>query len=56
MVRACASCRPDKNTLDQQLGKTDFVEVRRLELERYLCKLAAHPVVGRSEVGAVWRG
>ncbi|EFN57618.1 hypothetical protein CHLNCDRAFT_142705 [Chlorella variabilis] len=41
--------RPDKNTLDQQLGKTDFVEVRRLELERYLCKLAAHPVVGRSE-------
>jgi hypothetical protein len=42
--------RPDKNTLDHQLGKTDFVEVRRLELERYLRKLAAHPVVGQSEV------
>lgn len=41
--------RPDKNTLDQQLGKSDFVEVRRLELERYLRKLAAHPVVGQGE-------
>ena len=45
--------RPDKNTLDQQLGKSDFVELRRLELERYLRKLAAHPVVGRSEA-RVW--
>ncbi|KAL4447991.1 hypothetical protein ABPG75_005210 [Micractinium tetrahymenae] len=41
--------RPDKNTLDQQLGKSDFVELRRAELERYLRKLAAHPVVGRAE-------
>lgn len=41
--------RPDKNTLDQQLGKSDFVELRRAELERYLRKLAAHPVVGRGE-------
>ncbi|PSC68192.1 sorting nexin 2A [Micractinium conductrix] len=41
--------RPDKNTLDQQLGKSDFVESRRAELERYLRKLAAHPVVGRCE-------
>ena len=43
--------RPDKNTLDQQLGKSDFVELRRADLERYLRKLAAHPVVGASEVG-----
>lgn len=41
--------RPDKNTLDQQLGKSDFVELRRAELERYLRKLAAHPVVARGE-------
>lgn len=47
--------RPDKNTLDQQLGKSDFVELRRAELERYLRKLAAHPVVGASEVGG-WAG
>lgn len=47
--------RPDKNTLDQQLGKSDFVELRRAELERYLRKLAAHPVVGASEVGG-WVG
>ncbi|PRW57356.1 sorting nexin 2B [Chlorella sorokiniana] len=41
--------RPDKNTLDQQLGKSDFVELRRADLERYLRKLAVHPVVGASE-------
>lgn len=48
--------RPDKNTLDQQLGKSDFVELRRADLERYLRKLAAHPVVGASEVGGLGRG
>jgi hypothetical protein len=47
---APSACRPDKNTLDQQLGKNDFVELRRAELERYLRKLAAHPVVGPAEV------
>lgn len=46
----CAGCSPDKNTLDQQLGKSDFVELRRMELERYLRKLAAHPVVVQAEV------
>lgn len=49
----CAGCSPDKNTLDQQLGKSDFVELRRVELERYLRKLAAHPVVGQAEVRCV---
>lgn len=47
---------PDKNTLDQQLGKSDFVELRRAELERYLRKLAAHPVVARGEVRRIWGG
>ena len=36
----------------RRLGKSDFVELRRAELERYVRRLLKHPVVGRSEVGA----
>lgn len=33
------------------MGKKDFIETRRGDLERYLNRLAHHPAVGRSEVG-----
>ena len=45
--------RPDKGALDgAAAGRTEneFVESRRIDLERYLRTLAAHPVVGSGEV------
>ncbi|RDY11743.1 Sorting nexin 2A, partial [Mucuna pruriens] len=42
--------RPDKSTVESQvMQKQEFVEQRRLALEKYLGKLGAHPVIGRSE-------
>ncbi|ONK62630.1 uncharacterized protein A4U43_C07F6170 [Asparagus officinalis] len=42
--------RPDKNTVESQMmQKHEFVEQRRLQLEKYLWRLAVHPVVGKSE-------
>jgi len=42
--------RPDKSTVESQvMQKQEFVEQRRVALEKYLRKLAAHPVIGRSE-------
>ncbi|XP_020202508.1 sorting nexin 2B [Cajanus cajan] len=42
--------RPDKSTVESQVMQTqDFVEQRRAALEKYLRKLAAHPVIRRSE-------
>ncbi|GAB4824150.1 hypothetical protein N2152v2_011196 [Parachlorella kessleri] len=55
--------RPDKNSLEGQvwppsvrllrgiakMGKKDFIETRRTDLDRYLNKLAQHPAVGRCE-------
>lgn len=42
--------RPDKGVVDGQVMQTgQFVEQRRLALEKYLNKLAAHPVIRRSE-------
>lgn len=42
--------RPDKNVVDSQMmQKQEFVEQRRAALEKYLCKLAAHPVIQKSE-------
>ncbi|KAK4273738.1 hypothetical protein QN277_017076 [Acacia crassicarpa] len=42
--------RPDKNTVESQvMQKQEFVEQRRLALEKYLRKLAAHPVIRTSE-------
>ncbi|KAI4306504.1 hypothetical protein L6164_029776 [Bauhinia variegata] len=42
--------RPDKSTVESQvMQKQEFVEQRRLALEKYLKKLAAHPVIRKSE-------
>ncbi|KAL6003059.1 Sorting nexin 2B [Asimina triloba] len=42
--------RPDKNVVESQvMQKQEFVEQRRVALEKYLCKLAAHPEIKKSE-------
>ncbi|XP_064999281.1 sorting nexin 2B-like isoform X1 [Musa acuminata AAA Group] len=42
--------RPDKNLVDSQImQKHEFVEHRRLALEKYLRRLAEHPVIGKSD-------
>ncbi|KAD7480224.1 hypothetical protein R6Q59_008997 [Mikania micrantha] len=42
--------RPDKSVVESQvMQKQEFVEQRRMGLEKYLRKLAAHPVIRRSE-------
>lgn len=42
--------RPDKNLVDSQImQKHKFVEHRRLALEKYLRRLAEHPVIGKSD-------
>ncbi|EFJ49103.1 hypothetical protein VOLCADRAFT_90391 [Volvox carteri f. nagariensis] len=41
--------RPEKNAMEGQRMTDTFVEERRLALERYLNKLARHPVIGASE-------
>ncbi|KAL4576100.1 hypothetical protein LXL04_012188 [Taraxacum kok-saghyz] len=42
--------RPDKSVVEGQvMQKQEFVEQRRMALEKYLRKLAAHPVIRRSE-------
>ena len=42
--------RPEKNPVEGQRASEEFVEVRRVALEKYLNQLAAHPAVVRSEV------
>ncbi|KAG2626840.1 hypothetical protein PVAP13_3KG483508 [Panicum virgatum] len=43
--------RPDKSVLEGQvMQRHDFVSQRCAALQRYLCRLAAHPVVGHSPV------
>lgn len=42
--------RPDKNPVEGQRASVEFVETRRLLLERYLQLLAEHPVLARSQV------
>lgn len=38
--------RPDKSVVENQLmAGRDFMEMRRLDLEKYLQRLAKHPVV-----------
>ena len=38
--------RPDKGVVEGQvMGGKEFVELRRVALERYLRRLAAHPVI-----------
>lgn len=42
--------RPDKNVVESQMmQKQEFVEQRRVALEKYLKKLALHPVIRNSE-------
>ncbi|XP_047333913.1 sorting nexin 2A-like [Impatiens glandulifera] len=42
--------RPDKNVVDSQvMQKQEFVEQRRIALEKYLQRLAAHPVIKNSD-------
>lgn len=42
--------RPDKSVVESQvMQQIEFVEQRRVALERYLRRLAAHPVIRRSE-------
>ncbi|XP_077213375.1 sorting nexin 2A-like [Tasmannia lanceolata] len=42
--------RPDKSIVESQvMQKQEFVEQRRSALEKYLCRLAAHPVIKKSE-------
>ncbi|KAL3683251.1 hypothetical protein R1sor_001273 [Riccia sorocarpa] len=41
--------RPDKSIVESQvMQKAEFIEQRRLALEKYLSRLAAHPVLRRS--------
>ncbi|KAK9866902.1 hypothetical protein WJX84_001593 [Apatococcus fuscideae] len=42
--------RPEKNTMEGQRAQPEFIELRRMALQRYLHQLAAHPVIGLSEV------
>lgn len=42
--------RPEKSTVERQvMQKGEFVEQRRVALEKYLRKLGSHPVIGKSE-------
>ncbi|XP_072959449.1 sorting nexin 2B-like [Typha angustifolia] len=42
--------RPDKSVVESQvMQRNEFVEQRRTALERYLWRLAAHPVIGKSD-------
>ncbi|KAG7949372.1 hypothetical protein I3843_13G059100 [Carya illinoinensis] len=42
--------RPDKSVVESQvMHKQEFVELRRVALEKYLRRLAAHPVIKRSD-------
>ncbi|KAK6927148.1 Sorting nexin Vps5-like, C-terminal, partial [Dillenia turbinata] len=42
--------RPDKNVVESQvMHKQEFVEQRRVALEKYFSRLAAHPVIRKSD-------
>lgn len=42
--------RPEKSSVERKvMQKEEFVEQRRVALEKYLRKLASHPVIGKSE-------
>ncbi|KIY99426.1 hypothetical protein MNEG_8536 [Monoraphidium neglectum] len=41
--------RPEKNAVEGQRMTDAFLEERRAALQRYMQRLAAHPVIGRSE-------
>ncbi|KAI3986918.1 hypothetical protein MKX01_014619 [Papaver californicum] len=42
--------RPDKSVVESRvMEKEEFLEQRRMALEKYLCRLAAHPVIRKSD-------
>lgn len=42
--------RPDKHTVESQvMNKDEFIEQRRIAVEKYLGRLAAHPVIRKSK-------
>ncbi|KAG6521409.1 hypothetical protein ZIOFF_018526 [Zingiber officinale] len=46
----CIPPRPDKSVVESQvMQKNEFVEQRRSALEKYLWRLAEHPVIGMSD-------
>ncbi len=45
--------RPEKNAVEGQRMSDAFVEERRASLQKYLQKLAAHPVIGPSEASKI---
>lgn len=42
--------RPEKNVVEGQRMTKDFIEARRAALEKFLMKLASHPVISQSAV------
>ena len=42
--------RPEKNPVEGQRASSDFVELRRHALEKYLVQLASHPAIVQSDV------
>ena len=51
--------RPDKNVVEGKLHSTEFIEVRRVALQKYLQKLGKHPVLSRSrelQIFLEWEG
>eukprot|EP00878_Enallax_costatus_P047244 GHUV01057697.1.p1 GENE.GHUV01057697.1~~GHUV01057697.1.p1 ORF type:complete len:144 (-),score=35.07 GHUV01057697.1:606-1037(-) len=46
--------RPEKNAVEGQRMSDSFVEERRASLQKYVQKLAAHPVIGHSEAVRVF--
>ena len=42
--------RPEKNPVEGQRASEDFVEQRRIALEKYLIQLAVHPAIAESDV------
>jgi hypothetical protein len=48
--------RPEKNAVEGQRQSEGFIAERRAALDRYLVKLAAHPLVGPGEVRACGGG
>lgn len=45
--------RPEKNTVEGQRASDEFVTGRKAAIARYLNSLAAHPVIGESQV-SLW--
>ena len=46
--------RPEKNAVEGQRMTDNFLEERRQALEKYMNKLARHPVIARCEVRVWW--